>query len=98
MKRDERTLVSFGPFDLSPGDIFDFEFSVHLLELADLACLSEQEILAICDNIDRILNDIDAYDDAETVIYPNPFFHNIMVSSDQAIDEINIYNIQGQFV
>ncbi len=98
LERDKRTLVSFGPFDLNPGDILDFEFSVHLLELADLACPSEMEILAICDNIDRILNDIDAYDEVETAIYPNPFTNKLTVSSDQAYDQINIYNIQGQLV
>lgn len=99
--RDKRTLVSFGPYNVEPGQIFNLKFSAHLIENSDLGCPSESEILEVCDRIESVITDTKPiiYPTNNFTISPNPFSHVVSVGSGaQSFDQIFIYDLNGKMI
>lgn len=98
--RDKRTLVTFGPYQLKTGDVFDFGFSVHLIENANLACPTEADIMEICENLNRVLTPVNEVNLIEKInIFPNPARDKITINTPNfKFDQYIITDMLGRVV
>ena len=98
--RDKRTLVNFGPYTLTQGDIIDIDFSVHLVENAELPCPTEEDILDICREIEQVISgDKISINTSEYKVFPNPFSDMITIDvQQQDIDKIEMLDMTGKLL